>query len=278
MKKIFKMIGFLAIYYVLTVAIIFPVISGFDHIKVLNSLYDVAPAVCFGVTDPILVTCFFLFFKYVKKRKLTEYVNLTKISLNMVILYAAIGVALGFFSYSFVSTSFIKTNCPDLTSSIKGFIAAGNVFALLYLVPMNSFYKEVSYRGVMLNEVKNNNLPNWVALLIPSLMYCSLLIISGNVIGVLLYAILGNLLFGVIYLLGKSLWSSVLAQMCCTLGMVFIKRTIPKSFFNNTNSIVISIASIILLIVLMTVLVKKTESLRGDGKNNLLAPKQEATV
>jgi membrane protease YdiL (CAAX protease family) len=163
----------------------------------------------------------------------------------------------------------MKTNCPELTNMVKGFVAAGNGFALLYLVPMNSFYKEISYRGVMQNEVRNAKLPIWVAILIPVLMYCSLLVISGNVIGVLLYAFFGHILFGTIYYLGKSLWSTIIAQTVCTFSLVFIKHNVHKSFFTNQHSIIASALCIILLVVLMGILVKNSRSQsQGSVTNN----------
>lgn len=278
MKKYIKMIGELAFYYAITLVVIFSVIYAFDHVKVLTSLYDVAPPVFFGFSDPILVAFFFLFFKYVKKQKLTQYANIKKISVPTIVLVVAIGTVLGFFSFSFVSTNFIKINCPELNISIKGFTASGNLLALLYLVPMNSFYKEVSYRGVFYNEVRNNNLPVWVALIIPALMYCTLLVISGNVIGVLVYSFLGNMLFGTVYYWGKSVWASMLTTMSCTFSIILTKRIFPRSLFTNQHAIIFTSLTVVILAVLMGILYKQHKNLGSDEKNKLLANEKGATV
>ena len=147
---------------------------------------------------------------------------------------AALGIGMGLFTYSLISFDYISKNYWVLAGSIKGFIIAGNIFLLIYIAIVESFIKEIYFRGFMFNELRSN-LPIQWALILQALLYTSQVLMSAGIV-LAVYAFLGSLLLGIIYYLGKSIWSSIIAGLCCTLSMAFVDRTIISKIFTNQNA------------------------------------------
>jgi uncharacterized protein len=255
--KYVKMIGLVLLYTVIPFGFFFLAILTFKNVKFLGSLYNLSPGAFWLMSDPLLITTFFLFFKFAKKQSFAKFANIVKIDLSRIIIFICFGLFLGLFSYSFVSLDIIRTNFKPLTDTIKGFIAVGNVFFLILLVPINSTFKEVAYRGAIFNEMKGK-IPLGIALIIQALCYTAT-VFPYSPMPVTIYALLGAIMFGLIYYLGGSLWASIITQFCTTFTLIALNKSVLSKVFSNQVSVILVVISVIMLLILFVVLIRKNK-------------------
>ncbi|HEX3045920.1 MAG TPA: type II CAAX endopeptidase family protein [Bacillota bacterium] len=255
MKKYLKMLGFLLVYYGLPVGISFgimvsPLLSRFPR-----TLMGLCPSGYYGVLDPIIILALFLFFRFCRKKSLTQFSSFTKTSPSTLILGGLIGLFMALVPYSVVNMDYFKTHFESLTGTLKYFIIGGNIYLLIYTVIVNSFSKEIQFRGLMFNEMRAV-LPVSVAIIAQALLYGSQ-VKTGCDWSVTIYAMIGQIIFGLVFYFGKSIWPSILTQICCTLGMVLFDRTILTKLFTPQSSIYIFFSGVILVVILLIVMYQR---------------------
>jgi membrane protease YdiL (CAAX protease family) len=264
--KYLKMFGLIILYSALPFPFFFLALKITQNIK---PLYNLAPGAFWIISDPLIIVTFFLIYKIFKKQSLAKFANISKISLKRCLLFAGFGITLGVLSYSLVSMDLIKTNYKSLTETIKYYIAAGNIFFLLLLVPINSTMKEVVYRGATFNEMKGL-LPVALGLIIQAICYTAS-VAPFSPMPVTLYAFLGAIMFGAIYYIGKSLWTSIFTQIFCTFTLITMNKTVPDKAFSNSPAAILFGISVAVLIALFVIAARQNKSLPAEQKNTGVA-------
>ncbi len=263
MKKYLKRIGLIALYYLLPIIEIYGVIFIIGKLNLTQTVYNLAPSMFYGITDPILIGLYFLLFAKIKKQSLGKYCNFKVPKAKNIVSFAVLGFLLGMFTYSLVNTPYIQQNFNSLYGSVKYFIISGNIFALIYIVIVNSVCKEIGFRGLIYNELKTY-MPVWIAIVLQAVAYASQVFFSAGIV-LAVYGLIGSVLFGVVYYFNKSLLSSIITQVFCTLGMVFLDRTFLNKYFYGQSGIVLlvlSLAAITAIIVSMGLKKKKASEIQ----------------
>jgi membrane protease YdiL (CAAX protease family) len=253
MKKFFKTIGMLALWWVLPMAVILGVLFVFGRVPFLGGLQKNTPSIFYGFSDPILIVLYFVIYKLITKQKFGPHVNFSKISVPKFLVCAVLGFVMAMFTFSLITFDYIQKHFGDLVGSIKYFIAGGNIFLLTYVVLVNSVCKEVGFRGAIYNELKPV-MPVFLALIIQAMFYASQVIASGAGWNLTTYAFIGAMVFGIIYQLGKSLWTSVIAQVVCTMSLTLFTRTFFGKVFTAQSAPYLLVVSIVLVVVFLMVL------------------------
>lgn len=267
MKKYLKRIGLIALYYILPIIEIYGVIFIMGKLGLTEKIYNFAPSAFYGISDPILIGLYFLLFAIIKKKSLGKHCNFKVPKATDIVSFAALGFVLGMFTYSLVNTAYIQQNFNSLYGSVKYFIINGNIFALIYIVIVNSVSKEIGFRGLIFNEFKTY-MPVWIAIILQAAAYASQVFLSaGSVLAV--YGFLGSVLFGLVYYFNKSLLSSITTQVFCTLGMVLLDRTFLNKYFYGQSGmvlLVLSLAAITTIIVFMGMKKKNSSDIQIVGE------------
>ena len=91
--------------------------------------------------------------------------------------------------------------------ALAGEMLKGNLFlAILFIAAINPILDEVFFRGIIFNELKNN-VPIVIAIIIQSFIYS---VFYWSIFGV---AFLDGILYAIIYLWFKTIWSPIIAHM-----------------------------------------------------------------
>ena len=252
MKKYLKMTAFVIVYIVLPLVLNLLVIKIITGIAPIDEMRKTTPTSMFMITDPISIIALFLLVKYIRKEKPLQFANFKKITLQNALLSVAIGVILAMVTNSVTNIAAIKDSVAPIAGSIS-WIIGGNVFLVLFTAIINNIYKEFCFRGLAFNEMRKN-LPLAVAMIIQAMFYAAELMYFQNPASVIIYAFLGQLAFGIVFYLGRSIFSSILSQVFCTTALVIIDRTAVKGIFTAQSSVFLLIFCILAVIALIVLL------------------------
>ncbi len=252
MKKYLKMTAFVIAYIVLPLVLNVLVIKIITGIAPIDEMRKITPTSMFMITDPISIVALFLLAKYIRKEKPLQFANCKKITLSNALLSVAIGLILAMVTNSVTNIAAIKDSVAPIAGSIS-WIIGGNVFLVLFTAIINNIYKEFCFRGLAFNEMRKN-LPLAVAMVIQAMFYAAELMYFQNPVSVIIYAFLGQLAFGIVFYIGRSIFSSILSQVFCTTGLVIIDRTAVKGIFTAQSSVFLLIFSILAVAALIVLL------------------------
>jgi membrane protease YdiL (CAAX protease family) len=244
MKKYFKMILFILAYILMPLIIDFSIIALIKDTEIIKSISNDTPTIFFGIFDVISTIALFGFVKFVRRENPIKFAGFKKISIITAIVCIFAGFMMASTSYAIINLDYFKTNIPQIGDSIA-WLVSGNVLLLLYIVAVNSLYKEFCFRGLAFNELRNN-IPVTAALVLQAMFYALEIYFQMDICSTI-YALVGQLLFGLIYFLGKSIWASILAQLGCTLGLLLISRTVLVDLFTNSSAILLIPLTLVLL-------------------------------
>lgn len=252
MKKVLKMVCFTVVYIVLPVAVTLGILQLIKDIGWINSMRQTTPTSAFLFYDPFSIILLFLLVKFIRRENPFVFANVRKIPVNNVLLCAALGLVMALFTNSLLGVGAFKSGVTDIGGSID-WIIQGNVLLITLITLLNSTYKEFCFRGLAFNEMAGI-IPVAAAVIIQAMFYALEVLCFQNPLSVVLYAFFGQMVFGIIFFLGGSMWSSWLSQICCSIGLVLLRRTGVGAVFTDSLSIVIFILSTVLILALLIVL------------------------
>lgn len=187
----------------------------------------------------IVMLLYLLIFK-LKKKSLTEFCEIRKISFKSFALLFTIGISMGIFTTAFTSMSFVLEKFPELDSTINFFMGSGSIIiGILTSVLIIPAFEEVLFRGLIFNELrKNMALP--IAFLIQNLIYA---IIQPNIMSII-FGFIGGFIFSLAYLWVRSLWAPIILQTSSCFFMLAFRRLGVHQVFRGLGDIAIIIAII----------------------------------
>lgn len=244
MKKYLKMVGNIVLYLgsvYLMLTIMSLIVNTLIGMKIIGGeLYKwiytnqsvlMIPAII------IVMLLYLLIFK-LKKKSLTEFCEIKKISFKSFALLCTIGISMGIFTTAFTSMSFVLEKFPELDSTINFFMGSGSIIiGILTSVLIIPAFEEVLFRGLIFNELrKNMALP--IAFLIQNLIYA---IIQPNLMSII-FGFIGGFIFSLAYLWVRSLWAPILLQTSSCFFMLVFRRLGVHQVFRGLGDIAIIIA------------------------------------
>ncbi|MGB7605434.1 MAG: CPBP family intramembrane glutamic endopeptidase [Lutisporaceae bacterium] len=209
------------------------------------------------ITNDIISLILFAFLiKFTHKEDLLTHCKFKKINFNAITVLTIVGLCAGIFTGAIVRTPFVASAAPSMGTLVNALFDGSPVtFFLLFLI-IGSIYKEVFFRGILFNELKIF-LPFSVALILQGLMYGVFFFQTS--VGLVLYGLLGAVLFAMLYKWFDSMWAPVSAQITSTGGMYLLY--IMKGSFVDNNSYLISLISFIAVIGGIYYLIKNKDNL-----------------
>ncbi len=268
MKKNLKALIFTLSYIILPLAlnlIVIKLVRDMDFFKALTATTPVAALI---VVDSVSLPFLYFFVKYVRRvEKPFRFASFNKVGKLNLALSAIIGFLLSILTASLLNVDALRTGTAQIGYTINFFIG-GNIALIIIASIVNNMFKEICFRGLAFNEMKAV-IPVAIALFIQASIYGFESMYLGNPIYTILYAFTGQLVFGIVFVAGRSIWSSFVCQVVCSTGLVLLLRTGARSFFNNTNSI-ISLVVVIIASVVLTLLLKN-KSQEASVKNTMEA-------
>jgi len=215
------------------------------------------PTSVFLSLDTIARLALSLVVKFIRRENPLKFADVKKISKVTVAICTLLGLTLALFSNSLLNIDSLKESTGAIGGSID-WIIGGNIFLVVIVTFINSAYKEFCFRGLAFNEMRIH-IPVVAALIVQAMFYAGELVYFKNPMAAILYAFLGQLVFGIIFYLGRSIWASFIAQISCSLGLALLRRTDLSNLFNNSSSIVLLIVSIVIIGILIVAMNKSNK-------------------
>jgi len=247
MKKYLKTIFNLAIYSIVYVVILFTVAlsmkfflnsnPGFKDwfLKNQNSFII--------INDIISIPIFALLVKHIKKQSIKRYCKFNKVNPIAILVLCLIGVSVSLFSTSIIKTPFITYNFPIIKQNFDLMFEGTTLGCFLLFLFIGSIYKEMLFRGIIFNELKE------VA------SFKAAIVLQGLIYGVfffqyrvalIAYGLLGAILFALIYTWFDSIWAPVAAQITSTGGLYLLSK-VGGRFIQNYVYLVLAVSVLIMI-------------------------------
>jgi membrane protease YdiL (CAAX protease family) len=102
----------------------------------------------------------------------------------------------------------VKDAAPGF-ESIVGFFLYQNAWVFFSFFVINSVYKEVLFRALLFNELRNK-LPVSAAMIVTGILY-GILFFSGD-LPLMLYGTAGAVIFGMLYIWHRSIWITIVNE------------------------------------------------------------------
>ncbi len=245
MKKYLKMIGcifvYILIYYIVLRLSILPVMSLVNSNASFKAWAVSNKTILIIVNDIVGLIVFVPLIALLKKQSLIKRCNFSKINIKASVLIALMGLASGIFTASVFKLPVIVEKFPGIITLLDYLVNSSTLPIFLAFLVIGSIYKEVLYRGLIFNELKEN-MSLSLAILIQGLIY-GLLFFDLNV-PLTTYGLLGAVVFALLYIWYDSMWAPIIAQIGSTGGIYVFGKLIE--LYPNANLILVIVISLIL--------------------------------
>lgn len=268
MKKFLKRLGFVVFYYVAPVAIIILATMLLRRFAFFQALTKNTGSSYFLITHPVIIALYVGFFRMFKKQSFTKYCRFSSISFSKILQVIAFGALLGIFTYSLMNVDYIQKVFPSLKNSFQYFIIQGNLFLLMASITMDAFLKEIGFRGLIFNELREQ-IKATPGLVIQALLYGAWVFLSTFEPLLACYGALGAFMLGLAYYLVGSIWASILVGACNSFAMILIDRTTLVGMFTNGTAIFIIPVTVILVVGLIMLMSANRQ--RPGGKETTVS-------
>jgi uncharacterized protein len=243
MKRIFKMIGLLALYvlaYVLAsiligialvIILIFKYIAGnhgmLDSNLMMNNLtHDIMQYTTLIVIVTSILTFLLLFVIFaIRKKSILKTLSFRKISLKSTGFLIIAAISLYFLIASLVSYFMdmapVQKFIPDYEKVVQSLMNGNIIITVLCVGIVAPLFEEIFFRGLIFNELREN-IPIVPAVIIQALFFG---LFHGNLIQGA-YAFVIGIVFALAYIWTKSLWASILLHFLYNnIGLVMDRLT-----------------------------------------------------
>jgi membrane protease YdiL (CAAX protease family) len=245
MKKNLKMIGciliYIAMYYIILRISVYPIVSLVKHSPSFKAWASNNTSIVVIVNDVLGLIAFVPLVALLKKQSLIKRCNFSKINITAGIIIALMGLASGIFTASIFKLPALAEKFTDINTLLELIGNRSTLPIFLLFVIIGSIYKEVLYRGLIFNELKDN-MPVSLAILIQGLIY-GLLFFNLN-IPMTVYGLLGAIIFALLYIWYGSMWAPIIAQIGSTGGIFVLSKFTGK--YTNTGLIFIICISLVI--------------------------------
>lgn len=245
MKKCFKSVGFVILYYAIFVLWAYLFLYQFG--PWLGSFQKVAEFIgpYFYMLFPIFMvfTIFTIYFvlKF-RGKNFFEVVNFSKISLKNVIAIAVSSVIMGLFTLHFCSVPFITKSLPGLTNYLSSADFYGvPAFAVILMVLATVIPEEIIFRGLVYKEMREST-SVIIAVAVSAVVYGLTNVILNSAFSVGVFATFVGVAYALPYIWTKSIWSSILVQVFSFVAIYFPRKwgygEVVSSYSGTTVAII----------------------------------------
>ncbi len=195
------------------------------------------------LNDIISLVIFGLIFKFTHKENILVHCKFKKVDAKAITVLSVVGLCVGLFTTALVRAPFIAVKVPQLGSLVDALFVGSTVICFIIFLILGSLYKEVLFRGIFFNDLKEL-MPFWVALILQGLMYGTYFFQTN--IPLIVYGLFGAIMFGLLYTWFDSIWAPIAVQITSTGGMYLL--CIFKGNLVSNNNYFIMILSLIAIV------------------------------
>jgi len=266
MNKYLKSICNLVIYSIAYIVILFAVALSMKYLLSINPgfkdwfLKNQNSFII--INDIISIPIFALLVKRIKKQSVVKYCKFNKVNPVAILVLCLIGLSVSLFSTSIIKTPFITYNFPIIKQNFDLMFKGTTLVCFLLFLFIGSIYKEMLFRGIIFNELKEVASFK-VAIVLQGLIYG--VFFFQYRVALIAYGLLGAVLFALIYTWFDSIWAPVAAQITSTGGLYLLSQ-VGGTFIQNYVYLVLAI-SILIMIAGIYYLWKNKEHLKYEIEN-----------
>lgn len=178
---------------------------------VLKQYPDLAPYGIIGLYTNALLSLplFYFIYKWFYNKNLISITGFRNVSLKVHVMNILLAVSMAVWVMSLFSIPEVKAAAPGF-ENIVGFFLGQSAMVFFSFFLINSLYKEVLFRALLFNEIKQS-LPLWAAMLITGVLYG--ILFSFADIPTRLYGMAGAVIFGMLYVWFRSIWVTYINEL-----------------------------------------------------------------
>ncbi len=245
MKKYLKTVVYLLIYIAAYAVIIYPVVFGLKYLAEIYAPFKawLIPNRLFAIilNDAIAIALFIPLIRFFKRKSFVEHCRLKPLKAPTLVGILLLGIATGFITVCVFRITSVSSRYPELEAALSVLLDNGTPLIFLTFLLLNSFYKEVLFRGMILNELLETT-HLYIALIVQAVIYGVVFLQTTYLL--MIYAAFGGTLFAMLYLWYRSMWASVAAQVGSTGGLYIARNMLDISPSTDGFSIVFAVSAI----------------------------------
>jgi len=247
---------YLAVYFIIsnyigTLFIVFSLVKEFianpaalfGNIEMLIMYDYIESTIWFMMAAAIISFPIYAFILWLRKKSIIKFCNFHKISFKYIAITALMGISLNFTVEYFVSATSINDLSPYVEQLFNQIFQSNSFTVILIGIGIiGLFIEEVIFRGLVLNELKQN-MPVAPAIIIQAILFG---VYHGN-LSQAIYATLLGVVLGLICIKMNSIWPPVIIHMFFNSTSVVLGKLVDPQVFVNYQYFILA-ASIVLLI------------------------------
>jgi membrane protease YdiL (CAAX protease family) len=200
------------------------------------------PASQLVAVNLVALVIYYLIFK-LRGMDLFEETRFRRMNSGSILTILPIGLGLGMLIYTFSALPYVSENLPGIVQLTEMVGNGGNVLILLLgSIFLASLMEEILFRGILLQTLKKQ-FSVIAAVCIQALLFGAILM--DVALG--LYAALGAIIFGLVFIWGRSLWASLITHMVSTSTIVLMFQLNTYSQISHLMEQVLLVSSVIML-------------------------------
>lgn len=266
MKQKLKPFGLVLLFCVIYMAVLFPILMGWygylGKIPSISAWIFRNKLAQIILNDIIQLGLFYWIIKKFKKENLFQRCNFAPIGKTTIGLSLLMGLTAGMFTMFILSMEYITTNHPIFPQLLSFLLSSDDLYIFIGFLLVGSFYKEMLLRGLIFNELRTViNIP--VAILIQGFLY-SALMFTFNLDAVLwAYGALGAIIFGILYVWTRSMFTAVIMQITST-GTMYVIHNQNIYDLLKENSQIGSISCLAIFLVAFFLMKKQSDKRKSE--------------
>ncbi|MFS1513886.1 CPBP family intramembrane glutamic endopeptidase [Chengkuizengella sp. SCS-71B] len=256
-KKILKMIVLVSVYLATYFIVIFSTEVLFLDIVDFQNVHpffvdNLGPSFL-TLHDLIALPVYFLVLYLIHKKSLFKLSQFVKIQKRTVALSLLLGVCMGAWIMSIIQIPVIRDSYTQF-EGLFSFLLTGNFVFVVLFIALHSVYKEIFFRGMIFNQLRN---ALWLplAFLITGLIY-GYLFFQWDIM-LTIYGMLGAIIFNLVYIWYESIWATISVEFSLFMTY-FILREMSYGYGLLSN--ILLLVSSVAFIATMVILYKQRQS------------------
>ena len=240
-------IGIIAMCFAIYFIILFPYDYLYFTLLPTGKIFRASNTIVANIFLEIVLVVLYVFL--VSKIKKTSLLSFKKAGISAKSCVAAlfVGAFSGLYTVCFFKLPYTLDHFPTYNKILESFFGQGVFIAFALFCITSSVFKEVLFRGIVMNEMKSI-MPVAAAIILQAAIYGAANFYSQGIEAVV-FAALGAVVFGLIYFWSKNIFISMIAQLGDII--VIITLTMLKdNVINRTTSSYVLAPSIIGMVAL----------------------------
>lgn len=228
-------LGLIVLYIGIYFVFLLPADYLFFTLLPMNKFFGVASTIVANVIFEIVLVALYSFLVYkIKKAPPLKVWNRSGVSVPGCIAALLVGISSGLFTVCLFKLPFTLDHFPACNQLLLTFFGQGTVITFALFCITSSVFKEVMFRGLIMNELRSV-VPVAAAIILQAVLYGAVNFYSQGIVAVA-FAAVGALVFALIYFWSGNIFIPMIAQFG-DISTIILLTMLKDGVINRTTSV-----------------------------------------